>query len=135
MKENPSQLLKTALLINATFSFGCGLVCLLFADFLSPWTAIPTWILYCVGAGLLIFAADVAVTATRISIRPFSAKLIIGADVGWVLASVGILIFFGSHLTLPGQLLIELIAIAVAVLATVQAVGLRQMRDATEATA
>lgn len=134
MKDTSSRLLKNTLLINAVFSLTSGLACLIFADFLSPLTAIPSWILYALGVGLLIFAADVALTATRTPINPLFAKIIIGADIAWVVASVGVLIFFGSHLTLPGQVLIELIAIAVAVLATVQAVGLRQMREAAQLT-
>ncbi|USG62875.1 hypothetical protein NBZ79_07785 [Sneathiella marina] len=134
MKDRSPRLLKTSLLINAAFSLTSGLACLVFADILSPWTAIPSWILYSLGVGLLLFAADVALTATRTPINPLFAKIIIGADIAWVMASVGVLIFFGSLLTLPGQLLIELVAIAVAVLATVQAVGLRQMRDVAQLT-
>ncbi|MEH6526783.1 MAG: hypothetical protein V7723_11980 [Sneathiella sp.] len=134
MKDTSSHLLKTSLLINAVFSATSGVACLLFADSLSPWTAIPSWILYSLGVGLLIFAADVAVTATRDPLNPLFAKIIVGSDIAWVVASVGVLIFFGAQLTLAGQLLIELVAIVVAVLATVQAVGLRQMRDAAQAT-
>ena len=134
MKDTSSHLLKNTLLINAVFSLTCGLACLIFADYLSRLTAIPSWILYALGVGLLIFAADVALTATRTPLNPLFAKIIIGADIAWVVASVAVLIFFGSHLTLSGQVLIELVAIAVAVLATVQAVGLRQMREAAQLT-
>lgn len=58
MKDTSSRLLKNTLLINAVFSLTSGLACLIFADFLSPLTAIPSWILYALGVGLLIFAAD-----------------------------------------------------------------------------
>jgi hypothetical protein len=124
MKDASSMLLKNSLLINAVFSLTSGVICLLVADPLSTLTAIPTWIFYTLGIGLTVFAVDVALTATRRQINLLFARIIVLADIAWVIASIGVLVFMGSHLTLAGQLLIELVAIAVAVLATVQVVGL-----------
>lgn len=135
MKQASSQLLKSALLINAGFSILCGLVCLLIADSLAQIMGIAPWMLYVLGIGLLLFAADAAYTATRSPINLLFAKLITGADVLWVLGSVVILIFFPGSLTFNGQLILELVAIAVAVIATVQAVGIKQLSPSGAQTA
>ncbi|PHQ70594.1 MAG: hypothetical protein COB93_05095 [Sneathiella sp.] len=127
MTNNATSLLGTALLMNAVFSGVTGLACLLFADTIVPWTGIASWILYALGVGLLIFAADVAFTATRAPINLVFAKLIIVSDAAWVVGSILLLIFFSGLLTFNGQLIVELIAIIVAVFATVQSVGVSRL--------
>ena len=124
-----SNLLRNTLLINAGSSLLFGGAALAFADPLAQWTGIASWILYVLGAGLVLFAADVAWTATRNPINPLFAKAIIAADVAWVVGSGLSLLLFSGRLTVPGQWTIELIAIAVAVLAILQTVGLRRLGD------
>jgi len=135
MTENASSLLKFTLLLNAGFSLLTGLACLLFAGNLAPWTGIAPWILYALGVGLLIFAADVAYTATRNPINILFAKITIAADVAWVAGSILLLAFFSEFLTFNGQLTVELIAIVVAVFATVQSVGVKRYTQTGRQTA
>ncbi len=135
MKQTSPQLLKSALLINAGFSVLCALICLLFASSLAHIMGIAPWMLYTLGVGLLLFAADATFTATRPRINLMFAKLITGADVLWVVGSVVILIFFPGSLTFNGQLIVELVAIAVAVIATLQAVGIKQLSPSGTQTA
>jgi hypothetical protein len=124
-----SYLLRNTLLINAGTSLLTGGVALAFADPLARWTGIAPWILYTLGVGLVLFAADVAWTATRNPINPLFAKLIIAADVAWVVGSGLSLLWFQDRLTTEGSWLIEILAIAVAVLAAVQTVGLKRLGD------
>ena len=124
-----SNLLRNTLLINAGSSLLFGGAALAFADPLAQWTGIASWILYVLGAGLVLFAADVAWTATRDPINPLFAKAIIAADVAWVAGSGLSLLLFSDRLTTLGQWSIELIALAVAAFAVLQTVGLRRLGD------
>lgn len=124
-----SNLLRNTLLINAGTSLLTGGAALAFADPLARWTGMAEWILYTLGVGLVLFAADVAWTATRKKINPLFAKLIIAADVAWVVGSGLSLLLFQNRLTVEGSWMVELLAIAVAVLAAVQTVGLKRLAD------
>jgi uncharacterized membrane-anchored protein len=135
MNRKQSSLLKTSLLVNAGFSLVSGLASLAFAGTIAARTGIPSWILYALGVGLLIFAADVAFTATRKPINLLFAKLIIGADALWIICSLIVLGISPAALTFEGQLLIELVAIAVAVIATLQTVGVKRLSHSGPKTA
>lgn len=126
---NKSNLLRNTLLINAGSSLLFGGAAIAFAGPLAQWTGIASWILYVLGAGLVLFAADVAWTATRNPVNPLFAKAIIAADVAWVVGSGLSLLIFSGSLTVQGQWTIELIAVAVAVFAVLQTVGLRRLGD------
>ncbi|MZR31996.1 hypothetical protein [Sneathiella litorea] len=124
-----SYLLRNTLLINAGTSLLTGGVALAFADPLARWTGIAPWILYTLGVGLVLFAADVAWTGTQKNINPLFARLIIAADVAWVVGSGLSLHLFQDRLTTEGSWVVEILAIAVAVLAVLQTVGLKRLGD------
>jgi len=124
-----SNILRNALLFDAGASLLTGGAALAFAGPLAHWTGIASWILYALGAGLVLFAADVAYTATRKMINPLFVKLIIVANVAWVIGSGLSLFLFQSRLTFEGMLVIELLAVAVALLTAVEAVGLRRLGE------
>ncbi|MCF8467215.1 MAG: hypothetical protein K9G33_07410 [Sneathiella sp.] len=84
---------------------------------------------------MLLFAADVALTATRENINPLFVKVIIAANVAWVVGSGIALLFYSGSLTVEGQWVVEIIAIAVAVLAGLQAVGLKRLGGQSARTA
>jgi hypothetical protein len=128
-------LLKTTLLANAGFSTICAAICLSIATPLARFIGLEEpLILTVLGIGLLTFAVDLAWTATRPRINRSFTTIIIAADIGWVLGSAVLLIFFSDILSVNGQLLIELIALMVAGFATVQIVALRRERMTEEVT-
>ena len=134
MKET-SNLLRNTLLTDAGTSLLLGGATLLFADPLADWTGIASWILYALGVGLLLFAADVALTATRDPINPLFVKVIIAANVAWVVGSGFALLLTSGRLTVEGQWVVEILAIAVAVLTGLQAVGLKRLGGQSARTA
>lgn len=134
MKDNRSHLLRIALLTDAGASLICGGAALVLADPLTHWTGIASWILYALGVGLAIFAADVALTATRDPINRFFVKVIIAANVAWVGGSVLVLLLYSDRLTMIGQLMVEVIAIFVATVTTVETVGLKRLGGHTSST-
>lgn len=121
--------LKTALLFNALCStilgaillFSPSAVAALMGDF-NP------LILMVLGAGLLLFAADVAWVATRKPISPLLAKLITTADAAWVLASPVAMIVAAPWLSFWGHILILDVALLVAFCALCQWRGLQRQQ-------
>ncbi|MFC4273093.1 hypothetical protein GQF03_07880 [Sneathiella chungangensis] len=130
-----SNILRMTLLIDAGTSLLSGGVALLFAGPLAHWMGMADWVLYTLGAGLVLFAADVAFTATRKVINPLFVKGIIAANVAWVVGSAIALLLFQDRLTVAGSWVVEIIAIAVAVLTSLQAVSLRRLGDQKPRTA
>jgi hypothetical protein len=114
--------LQTALLANAVFSLGSGVLFIGFGGLLTKVIGIGIPLVYqIIGASLLAFAGFVAWTATRRRINPFIAMLISMADLLWVIGT-GILIVFAFELLKPLGMLI-LLGIAAVVLFF----GLRQL--------
>ncbi len=130
-----ANILRNTLLIDAGASLLAGVAALLFAPPLAQITGIAPWILYVLGAGLVIFAADVALVATRKKINPLFVKAIIAANIAWVIGSGLVLYIYQDRLTFEGMLVIELLAVAVALLTAVEAVSLRRLRTNTPRTA
>ena len=99
--------LKNVLLTNALFSVFCGIF-LIFApgQIANLMGGHPEWIYLALGVGLIVFAADVAFVATRAAINPLFAKMILWADIGWVLGSVALLAFGHSLFSVPGLMAI-----------------------------
>ena len=85
-------------------------------------------ILMVLGAGLLLFAADVAWVATRKSISPVLAKMITTADVAWVLATPVVMIVAAPWLSFWGQMLLLDVALLVGFCALCQWRGLQRQQ-------
>ncbi len=133
MSLSATPLLKYTLLTNAATSVITGLLCLVLNGFLTDLMGLASTIyLYIVGAGLLVFAADVYFTATKNPIRPLFVKMIIGADISWVVGSFLLTFLMPEYFTLTGIVLIEVIALGVLGFAVLQSIGLKQTTQNAE---
>lgn len=121
--------LKTALLFNAVFSAVCGGLLLLFPSAVAALMGdFNPLILMVLGAGLLLFAVDVAWVATRKPISQLLAKMITTADVAWVLATPVVMIVAAPWLSVWGQVLLLDVALLVAFCALCQWRGLQRQQ-------
>lgn len=128
MKNSSAALLKNALLTNAVFSTLGGIVCLTANDLLTEFMGVANGLyLYILGVGLVIFGLDVAFTATRKTLNPLFIKMIIGADISWVVASILLITLMPQLFSFTGIVLIEVVALAVGVFAVLQTIGLKRI--------
>ncbi|WP_169544736.1 hypothetical protein [Sneathiella aquimaris] len=133
MSYSVNPILKNTLLLNAAFSLVSALICLIFNDFFTDLLGLNKGLyLYILGAGLIVFAIDVAYTATRDAMNLFFVKIIIGADFLWVAASFGLTLLAPHWFSVIGVLLIELIALSVLIFAILQIIGLMQTLKADQ---
>jgi len=128
--KSRATLLKAGLRANALFSSLCG-VCLLvwgggLADFLGFGLV---WALRALGAGLLLFALELAYQAARTTPILWRARAAVALDWGWVLGSAALLWGFPDLYTEGGGRLIAGVAAAVGALALIQGLGLARGLD------
>lgn len=129
MRNTSPALLKYTLLANAAFSGLGGILCITANGFLTEFMGISEGVyLYILGVGLIIFGIDVAFTATRKTINPLFVKMIIGADVVWIIASFLITALMPQLFGFNGIVLIQFIALDVAVFAILQGIGLQRIK-------
>jgi hypothetical protein len=114
------------LIVNAGSSGLTGAVLLVGARPLSSWLGIPTPVSVVVGIGLLLFAFDVARTVRNP--QPNSVLRVIVGDVAWVVAAAIVIFGYPASMSTEGLWALSLITAAVAMFATLQAIGLRRMR-------
>ena len=117
-------LLRTTLTINAITSAVAGLVLTGGPIPLSRWLGISGLVSAAVGLGLLIFAAYVTKVAR--SPRTTQVKLVIAADVVWVVVAFTIVIAFSEAMTTEGIWVLGVVSAAVAAFAVLQTMGLRR---------
>lgn len=120
--NNDTTILRRALAANAAFSGITGLFSLLGAGPLSDALGPPTWSLRALGAGLLVFAAVVAIEAREPGRT--GTRQIIAADVGWVIAAAIIVGMTPAWLTDTGRAVIVAVTVVVAAVAAAQWRGL-----------
>jgi hypothetical protein len=119
-------MLRTTLVTNGISTALCGLVLLIAPGPLAPLLGVPRpGILAAVGAGLLLYAAGLFLTAAQLPISPAAAWTAIVMDVGWVIGSV-VLLEIGM-LTPIGSGLVSLVAVVVLVFAALQYRGVRRL--------
>lgn len=129
MKSSHTNFLKNTLLANAAFSGTGGLACLVVNSMLTEFIGLADGVyLYVLGAGLILFAADVAYTATRNPVNTFFVKMIIGADIAWVVGSFLLTALMPHLFSFYGIILIEFVAIDVAIFAILQSIGFKRMQ-------
>jgi hypothetical protein len=117
-------MLRATLVTNGISTALCGLALLVAPGPLAPLLGVPgPGILAAVGAGLLLYAAGLFVTAGQQPISPAAAWTAIVMDVGWVMGSVALLEIGG--LTPIGSGLVSLVAAVVLVFAALQYRGVR----------
>jgi hypothetical protein len=119
-------MLRATLVTNGISTALCGLALLVVPGLLAPLLGVPgPGILAAVGAGLLLYAAGLFLTAARQPISRAAAWTAIVMDVGWVIGSV-VLLEIGV-LTPIGSGLVSLVAIVVLVFAALQYRGVRRL--------
>lgn len=120
-------LVRRTLVGNALFSELTGLALLLFSAPIAGFLGIaPSWPLLALGAGLLLFGAQVYLASRSRPLDRRGVRAIITLDVGWVAASALLLIAGWLPLTLAGAWTVLLVADAVAAFAVLQVLGLRR---------
>lgn len=127
-------LARTFLGLNAGFSTLSGLTLLvtgtavanlMFAE-PSGWEHL---VLLALGIGLLVFAADLVLLASDRFVTAGQVRLIVAADLVWIVASLALLSFLGSLFTTVGAMLISAVAVAVAFFAVGQWVGSHALEE------
>lgn len=122
------RLLRLALRIDATASGALGVAGLVAAPALADLLGPPAPLLLGVGAFFVVFALALLVLAARPSIpRPAARTVMIGNGL-WVMGSVVATVTGWIALTGPGVAVVLAQALAVAVFADLQWLGLRRMR-------
>lgn len=121
--------LRRALVANAWFSGGSGLLLLLGAGPLAAWMGVPAAaLLRGLGLALTLFAAALAWIARS---EPLPRALAVGAtvsDAAWVFGSAVLVLGFPELLTVGGRWTVVLVAAIVAILGAAQTIGLRRAR-------
>jgi hypothetical protein len=126
-----SKLLTRTLAANAGFSALSGLILIGGASPLSRWLGIPTWLSVAVGVGLLPFA--VAVIRVARDPKPQAARMVVVADIAWVVGAAVVLIGFPRSMSTAGLWSLGLVSVAVADFAVFQTIGLRRMEATASA--
>lgn len=121
-------LARTFLGLNAGFSLLCGASLLLAGGGLAAQMfAEPAgWqgpVFLALGIGLLLFAFDLVLLATDRFVTKGKVMLIVLADLGWILASVALLMLLGGLFTSVGAWIVSGVALMVAIVAIGQWIG------------
>ena len=124
MTPQNATIVRRALLANAAFSTLTGTLTLLLQEPLSQHLGLPPgpW-LPAVGAGLLLFAGLLLWSVRRGPTRRDLLAFVAG-DWAWVLGSLALVLLAPDLLSADGRVLVSLLAVPVAVLGSLQALGL-----------
>ena len=123
-------LLRRALVGNVIFSAVSGTLMIAASSWISDFTGLtPGWVPALIGAGVLLWAADVAWIARKEELAAAQAKLVIAGDIAWVVASFAILVAGVLDLTTAGAWTVGVLAEIVGLFAVVQYLGLRRLRS------
>jgi len=122
-------MLRKALYANAAFTAVCSLVAIVGASSIGDSFGVEPWVMVLVGAGLLGWAALVSFFARREETRRNEAWLVIAGDELWVIGVIVLLAAFPDALTNTGKLWLAILTLVVATLASVQLLGLKQIRN------
>ena len=124
-KSIPS-FLRYVLWADALSCLACGLLQVVFTGTLQHWLGLPAAMLMATGQFLLIYGAAVAVLATRVRTPSAIIWMLIAGNSIWALACFAVLISDRVAMTLLGDVYAIIQAFAVAALAQLQYLGLRQ---------
>jgi len=132
--ENPSkkgqQLLRTALLANASFSIISGLTLVLAGREIVRLLGLPDAVsLVPLGVSLLVFAAVLVLFARKKSIKLSDAWIAVVMDAAWVIGSYPLL--FMAPFSTGGKWIVGIVAEVVMVFALLQWFGIRRIKRAS----
>ena len=127
--DNP-KFLRNVLMLDAATCVATGLLMALGADFLAGLTLLPPELLRPEGLSLLPIAAFIGFVATRARLPRAGVWLVILGNAAWVAASLWLL--FGAAISpnALGYVFVAVQALAVAVLAELEFVGVRTLNTA-----
>jgi len=120
--------LRAVLLVDAVVSAATGLLLALGGGLLEPWIGVPAMLTRGAGVSLLPFAALVAYVATRPTLSQPAVWAVIAYNALWTIDSFALLLSGWISPTTLGIAFVAAQALAVAVLAELQYVGLRNVR-------
>ena len=126
MSFTPNPFLRQILVVDAAVSGAAGLLMTAGAPFLSPLLGLPESLLFWAGLALFPFVALLVVTARRGEASRLVVVNIIAINALWVAASFGLLVSGWVAPTLLGYAFVIAQALAVALLAELQFIGLRR---------
>lgn len=132
--ENPSkerqQLLRTALLANASFSTISGLTLVFAGREIVRLLGLPERVsLAPLGISLLVFAAVLVLFARKKSIKLSNAWIAVVMDAAWVIGSYPLL--FVAPFSTSGKWIVGIVAEVVMVFALLQWLGIRRIKRAS----
>lgn len=125
-------LIRKALYANVIFTAICSLVAIVGASTIGEAFGVEAPIMVLVGAALLTWAALVAIFARRQETRRTEAWVVIAGDELWVIGVIVLLALFPDALTDTGKLWLAILTLVVATLASIQLLGLKQLRSNPE---
>ena len=124
MSENTTPTaLRRAVLGNGIFSTVSGAATAAFASPIAEFMEIPTWALYVVGLGTLLFGVSLLFAGRATSIDRKGVAFTLIADATWVLMAIVIILIPGT-MTGAGKIVYGLVSLVVAVFAVLQTRGL-----------
>jgi hypothetical protein len=126
MSSAPPNFLRRVLLADGVISGTTGLALAVAAGALEPVLGLPAALLRYAGVSLLPFAAFVIWLGTRDTISRSMVQVVIALNAAWVAASAGLLLSGQVAPSAMGYVFVIGQAVAVAVLAETQYVGLRR---------
>lgn len=116
--------------VDALGSLGLGALLIAFAAPAADafGRSLPAAVLLTIGIGLIPWAAFNAWIASRPSLPAAAARLNMIGDLGWVLASLALLVAGGAGLTTLGMAAVIVIGAFVAAVGSIKAMGLKTAR-------
>jgi hypothetical protein len=130
MADRKDGLLRLALRVDALASGGPGLLAVVAAPALEDLLGPPAALLWPTGAALVAWAAGLWIAASRPIVSRAAAWTIVALNALWALDSLATVALGWLPLTALGSALVLAQAVAVAVFAEVQVVGLRRAGSA-----
>ncbi len=126
MTVTVNPLLRTALVLDATASGVSALLFTFGASFIADWMALPVGLVFWIGIFMFPWTALLATAARQATLSRMVLIDIIAVNALWVVASFGIMLGGVVDPTALGVAFITVQAIAVAVFAELQFVGMRR---------
>ena len=118
--------LRQALRVDALVSGAAGLLMVTAAPYLAPLLDLPAGLLFWAGAALFPFVALLLIVAGRSETSRLTMFDIIGVNALWVAASITLLVSGAVEPNLLGYAFVIAQALAVALLAELQFIGMRR---------
>jgi len=122
----------TVLYANASFCFASAVLIVLLPGMLAEYVInLPALVFRLLGAGLLLFALDVFLTARKEAPSRGKVLYIFAADLSWVVLTPVVLLTLQERITSLGNLLLVDIALIVAAFAAFEWLALKRMANSS----